>query len=49
MCVLLPQELTLEVGDWRKNVEAMSGMKGRKKMFDAWCPGVNGNNEEKKN
>ncbi|XP_030281780.1 troponin I, skeletal, slow c [Sparus aurata] len=29
------KELTLEVGDWRKNVEAMSGMKGRKKMFDA--------------
>ncbi|XP_044034983.1 troponin I, slow skeletal muscle-like isoform X2 [Siniperca chuatsi] len=26
-------ELTLEMGDWRKNVEAMSGMKGRKKMF----------------
>uniref|UniRef100_A0A671KC26 Troponin I, skeletal, slow c n=1 Tax=Sinocyclocheilus anshuiensis TaxID=1608454 RepID=A0A671KC26_9TELE len=24
-----------EVGDWRKNVEAMSGMEGRKKMFDA--------------
>ncbi|KAF3859208.1 hypothetical protein F7725_021607 [Dissostichus mawsoni] len=23
-----------EVGDWRKNVEAMSGMEGRKKMFD---------------
>ncbi|XP_043932073.1 troponin I, slow skeletal muscle [Protopterus annectens] len=23
------------VGDWRKNVEAMSGMEGRKKMFDA--------------
>nr|XP_040019802.1 troponin I, skeletal, slow c [Gasterosteus aculeatus aculeatus] len=29
------KELTLEVGDWRKNVEAMSGMEGRKKMFDA--------------
>uniref|UniRef100_A0A669DL04 Troponin I, skeletal, slow c n=1 Tax=Oreochromis niloticus TaxID=8128 RepID=A0A669DL04_ORENI len=29
------QELTMEVGDWRKNVEAMSGMQGRKKMFDA--------------
>ncbi|XP_030587297.1 troponin I, skeletal, slow c isoform X1 [Archocentrus centrarchus] len=29
------KELTMEVGDWRKNVEAMSGMKGRKKMFDA--------------
>ncbi|KAJ8381459.1 hypothetical protein SKAU_G00022370 [Synaphobranchus kaupii] len=27
--------LTTEVGDWRKNVEAMSGMEGRKKMFDA--------------
>nr|WJX09091.1 troponin Ic [Siniperca chuatsi] len=27
------KELTLEVGDWRKNVEAMSGMEGRKKMF----------------
>ncbi|XP_028811379.1 troponin I, skeletal, slow d [Denticeps clupeoides] len=27
--------LTNEVGDWRKNVEAMSGMEGRKKMFDA--------------
>ncbi|KAF7670028.1 hypothetical protein LDENG_00074350 [Lucifuga dentata] len=25
---------TTEVGDWRKNVEAMSGMEGRKKMFD---------------
>ncbi|XP_041853267.1 troponin I, skeletal, slow c [Melanotaenia boesemani] len=29
------KELTMEVGDWRKNVEAMSDMKGRKKMFDA--------------
>ncbi|XP_070763574.1 troponin I, skeletal, slow c [Enoplosus armatus] len=29
------KELTMEVGDWRKNVEAMSGMEGRKKMFDA--------------
>ncbi|MEQ2157862.1 hypothetical protein GOODEAATRI_006174 [Goodea atripinnis] len=28
------QVLTTEVGDWRKNVEAMSGMEGRKKMFD---------------
>ncbi|CAL8385995.1 unnamed protein product [Gadus morhua 'NCC'] len=27
--------LTSEVSDWRKNVEAMSGMEGRKKMFDA--------------
>lgn len=35
MGVLIPQELTMEVGDWRKNVEAMSGMEGRKKMFDA--------------
>ncbi|XP_063052555.1 troponin I, skeletal, slow c [Engraulis encrasicolus] len=26
---------TAEAGDWRKNVEAMSGMEGRKKMFDA--------------
>uniref|UniRef100_A0A8C5LZ98 Troponin I1, slow skeletal type n=1 Tax=Leptobrachium leishanense TaxID=445787 RepID=A0A8C5LZ98_9ANUR len=25
----------VEVSDWRKNVEAMSGMEGRKKMFDA--------------
>lgn len=29
------QEKTVEVSDWRKNVEAMSGMEGRKKMFDA--------------
>ncbi|KAM9377713.1 troponin I, skeletal, slow c [Pholidichthys leucotaenia] len=29
------KELTMEVGDWRKNVEAMSGMKGRKMMFDS--------------
>ncbi|XP_024235352.2 troponin I, skeletal, slow c isoform X2 [Oncorhynchus tshawytscha] len=29
------KEGNLEVGDWRKNVEAMSGMEGRKKMFDA--------------
>ncbi|XP_070686939.1 troponin I, skeletal, slow c [Pempheris klunzingeri] len=29
------KELNMEVGDWRKNVEAMSGMEGRKKMFDA--------------
>ncbi|KAG7261229.1 hypothetical protein CRUP_032522, partial [Coryphaenoides rupestris] len=29
------KEKTAEVGDWRKNVEAMSGMEGRKKMFDA--------------
>lgn len=35
--IVLPdkQVLTTEVGDWRKNVEAMSGMEGRKKMFDA--------------
>uniref|UniRef100_A0A671VCE3 Troponin I4b, tandem duplicate 2 n=1 Tax=Sparus aurata TaxID=8175 RepID=A0A671VCE3_SPAAU len=26
---------TEEVTDWRKNVEAMSGMEGRKKLFDA--------------
>lgn len=24
-----------EVTDWRKNVEAMSGMEGRKKLFNA--------------
>jgi troponin-1 len=24
-----------EVTDWRQNVDAMSGMEGRKKMFDA--------------
>lgn len=35
ICDLSFQELTMEVGDWRKNVEAMSGMEGRKKMFDA--------------
>ncbi|XP_062317676.1 troponin I, skeletal, slow c [Osmerus eperlanus] len=29
------KEMNLEVNDWRKNVEAMSGMEGRKKMFDA--------------
>ncbi|XP_075875488.1 troponin I, skeletal, slow c [Nelusetta ayraudi] len=29
------KELNMEVGDWRKNVEAMSGMEGRKKMFSA--------------
>uniref|UniRef100_A0A8C3A456 Troponin I type 1b (skeletal, slow) n=1 Tax=Cyclopterus lumpus TaxID=8103 RepID=A0A8C3A456_CYCLU len=28
------KEKTAEVSDWRKNVEAMSGMEGRKKMFD---------------
>ena len=35
VCVSLLQEKTAEVSDWRKNVEAMSGMEGRKKMFDA--------------
>lgn len=36
VCVFLSvQEKTAEVSDWRKNVEAMSGMEGRKKMFDA--------------
>ncbi|XP_041092115.1 troponin I, slow skeletal muscle-like [Polyodon spathula] len=29
------KERPVEVRDWRKNVEAMSGMEGRKKMFDA--------------
>uniref|UniRef100_A0A672Q3T2 Troponin I, skeletal, slow c n=1 Tax=Sinocyclocheilus grahami TaxID=75366 RepID=A0A672Q3T2_SINGR len=29
------EKVHLHVGDWRKNVEAMSGMEGRKKMFDA--------------
>ncbi|XP_041438858.1 troponin I1, slow skeletal type S homeolog isoform X1 [Xenopus laevis] len=29
------KERPVEVSDWRKNVEAMSGMEGRKKMFDA--------------
>ncbi|XP_068598131.1 troponin I type 1b (skeletal, slow) [Brachionichthys hirsutus] len=29
------KEKTVEFSDWRKNVEAMSGMEGRKKMFDA--------------
>ncbi|XP_055365127.1 troponin I, slow skeletal muscle-like [Betta splendens] len=29
------KEKSAEVSDWRKNVEAMSGMEGRKKMFDA--------------
>ncbi|KAK1796398.1 hypothetical protein P4O66_009447 [Electrophorus voltai] len=33
--VFVLQEKTVEVSDWRKNVEAMSGMEGRKKMFDA--------------
>ncbi|KAM8757795.1 troponin I type 1b (skeletal, slow) [Acanthopagrus schlegelii] len=28
------KEKAVEVSDWRKNVEAMSGMEGRKKMFD---------------
>ncbi|MBN3316741.1 TNNI1 protein, partial [Atractosteus spatula] len=34
------KERPVEVGDWRKNVEAMSGMEGRKKMFDAAKPGT---------
>lgn len=29
------EERAVKVVDWRKNVEAMSGMEGRKKMFDA--------------
>ncbi|XP_041837133.1 troponin I, slow skeletal muscle-like isoform X2 [Melanotaenia boesemani] len=29
------KEKTAEVSNWRKNVEAMAGMEGRKKMFDA--------------
>lgn len=29
------QKRPVEDSDWRKNVEAMSGMEGRKKMFDA--------------
>ncbi|KAM6961032.1 troponin I, slow skeletal muscle-like [Aplochiton taeniatus] len=29
------EEKKEEVTDWRKNVDAMSGMEGRKKMFDA--------------
>lgn len=28
------QEKNVEVTDWRKNIEAMSGMEGRKKKFD---------------
>ncbi|XP_072418146.1 troponin I, slow skeletal muscle-like [Chiloscyllium punctatum] len=28
----------VEVHDWRKNVEAMSGMEGRKKIFDSAAP-----------
>ncbi|XP_062404125.1 troponin I, skeletal, slow c [Sardina pilchardus] len=32
---LKQEKATGDVGDWRKNVEAMSGMEGRKKMFDA--------------
>lgn len=36
-CVSRPrlQKRPVEDSDWRKNVEAMSGMEGRKKMFDA--------------
>lgn len=33
-CICL-QKRPVEDSDWRKNVEAMSGMEGRKKMFDA--------------
>lgn len=33
-----------EVTDWRKNVEAMSGMEGRKKLFDAGQWANNNNN-----
>ena len=33
-CLYL-QKRPVEDSDWRKNVEAMSGMEGRKKMFDA--------------
>ncbi|XP_029289781.1 troponin I, slow skeletal muscle-like [Cottoperca gobio] len=29
------EEKKEEVNDWRKNVDAMSGMEGRKKLFDA--------------
>ncbi|KAA8590165.1 hypothetical protein FQN60_014099 [Etheostoma spectabile] len=29
------KELNMEVGDWREKLEGMSGMEGRKKMFDA--------------
>ncbi|MGH0120578.1 UNVERIFIED_CONTAM: hypothetical protein FKN15_009365 [Acipenser sinensis] len=32
------EEKEKEVTDWRKNVEAMSGMEGRKKKFDAGAP-----------
>lgn len=28
-----PQE-NREVGDWRKNIDALSGMEGRKKKFE---------------
>lgn len=34
ICLSL-QKRPVEDSDWRKNVEAMSGMEGRKKMFDA--------------
>lgn len=37
--LLIPNHLLVqqkeEVTDWRKNVDAMSGMEGRKKLFDA--------------
>lgn len=34
-CLPYLQKRPVEDSDWRKNVEAMSGMEGRKKMFDA--------------
>ncbi|KAL7885572.1 hypothetical protein AOLI_G00058670 [Acnodon oligacanthus] len=34
------EEKKEEVTDWRKNVEAMSGMEGRKKLFDAGQAGT---------
>lgn len=35
ICCFCLQKRPVEDSDWRKNVEAMSGMEGRKKMFDA--------------
>lgn len=35
ICRICVQKRPVEDSDWRKNVEAMSGMEGRKKMFDA--------------
>lgn len=35
VCCVSAQKRPVEDSDWRKNVEAMSGMEGRKKMFDA--------------